>query len=1136
NTSVIHSTLDIVVDMTLTNFTRSMSPTHFRLTTEFSDCCARSIRFVVFSNSFLRIDYVAPGSGLFNAANDTSYLTDAARIFAVHSFLNVRTIVVDLRNSSIVLSCVCGARCGFVKYGELQRGMFSADVFSLSSIKTDGSTTSTDVVVQMYFATMSIAAPMTTTAVHVSSLYALSVVSVTISDSYVSVVGTGLYIANEARTNTLINMGMLYSASDIVITVYRTVQHVLHESGGCSAAAGCTLSLTGNFSSLNVSLHQVSLHADNIGGRVFPIQFLNGLVTFAVVSTVASLITFASLISTPTFYDSVNVIISNSTVDAAHVTSILPTTSSHSAIVSLVTAVNVFAHIASSSLTMQNVRVVRRNPRFDGDDNDDSSALIPESFTGARSNGTSSLNMLNPFSHFLATIRNDAFFFAIASAILGSGTIAVSNFTVNVSKCIVEYGLRLLPSAIDTPALLVLPNEANFSSFDFSESTLRLPLESEGVGALVGGYYSRSILYETRITMKFITAFSSVLLMIKSNILTAVFGPETLIFLTCFAVTVSAPSNRSELPSLVAIRENGSLHSVVVVSSELQPLFASTPSTLISIDGSHFSEFITVLTPSSSFDITSLPAAAGMVLLHLGCNTWNGHAMRRRHLQQSDPHLRPPLVAYSGDCHKVTSTALSKAATTSVNVAVYVSLLAEGSSSVAATTLQRTSTVLRLWQQCRQRGGGSSASLSYVPDDDDEDPPPFSELSDNPLGVSIPIEVQNLTYAAGAVVGNAVIVLLLGALLHVALHCKERCMIKQNPSFGIRLLFDVIPSTAFPGSLSDTLSTLLLPSVAACAAIMSSPSASVGLLLWGATMAVVWLAFPCFCALAVLWRGRRKRMFVLRGAKLRAAGAPIIAASLSSWVTFVTGSLQEWKVHPSCLHRGTKERHTARFLLQRLEPVFGRFVEGREWYFVVEWSISILSGAILGAAQMVSTDIACAAAQWGGGASISLSALQISMCLLLCPFSQRLEHWMAVLIGFCELLANALAISSKDDAADSVVTAAACIEVTVLIATILLQFVVQRLNERDTTHERAQIERDSSSTKSICCTATPPAGGGSRRTKTSQNRRDGAQSQLFYDLHFNRDAVLAGGKQNVEAHLQALIRLICVRCCECDEN
>ncbi|CUG78789.1 Hypothetical protein, putative [Bodo saltans] len=158
--------------MTLMNFTRPMSPTHFRLTTEFSDCSARSIRFVVFSNSFLRIDYVAPGSGLVNAANDTSYLTDAARIFAVHSFLNVRTVVVDFRNSSIVLSCVCGARCGFVKYGELQRGMFSADVFSLSSIKTDGSTTSTDVVVQMYFATMSIAAPMTTTAVHVSSLYA----------------------------------------------------------------------------------------------------------------------------------------------------------------------------------------------------------------------------------------------------------------------------------------------------------------------------------------------------------------------------------------------------------------------------------------------------------------------------------------------------------------------------------------------------------------------------------------------------------------------------------------------------------------------------------------------------------------------------------------------------------------------------------------------------------------------------------------------------------------------------------------------------------------------------------------------------------------------------------------------------
>ncbi|CUG78796.1 transmembrane protein, putative [Bodo saltans] len=122
-------------------------------------------------------------------------------------------------------------------------------------------------------------------------------------------------------------------------------------------------------------------------------------------------------------------------------------------------------------------------------------------------------------------------------------------------------------------------------------------------------------------------------------------------------------------------------------------------------------------------------------------------------------------------------------------------------------------------------------------------------------------------------------------------------------------------------------------------------------------------------------------------------------------------------------------------------------------------------------------------------------------------------------------------MSSKDDAADSVVTAAACIEVTVLIATVLLQF-VQRVqcslfnDERDTTHERA-IDKDCL-TKNICWTATR-VGGGSSRTKRSQRRRDRAQAQFFYDLHFGvcgRTSKRGSTSSGIDSlNLRALLRM-----------
>ncbi|CUG69596.1 transmembrane protein, putative [Bodo saltans] len=158
-------------------------------------------------------------------------------------------------------------------------------------------------------------------------------------------------------------------------------------------------------------------------------------------------------------------------------------------------------------------------------------------------------------------------------------------------------------------------------------------------------------------------------------------------------------------------------------------------------------------------------------------------------VQQTDPHLfrfstfsecdtpsAPPLIHNAGK------------ATNSVNAAVYVSLFS-GASSI--TTLQRSATVLQLWQRCHRQDDGSTGSYSLG-----DDSPPYSELSDNSLGLSLPVGEQSLEYAAGAAFGNALLVLLLGGLLHVTFLSQKRLMSHSN--FGRKKSKEVVSKLRVP--------------------------------------------------------------------------------------------------------------------------------------------------------------------------------------------------------------------------------------------------------------------------------------------------------------------------------------------------
>ncbi|CUG69588.1 GPI-anchored surface protein, putative [Bodo saltans] len=529
---VAFSTISIVVDMALTNFTREMSPCHFHFVCRLSGCSASKISYAAHDNSLLRMEYTMPGYG--NAAPDAiHWLVDSAGIFATRDFSDISAIAFDLHNTSASVSCDCRTRCGFLTSGE--RGLLSAAVFLINSINVDDAVTQ-NVTAQISLASLSISAPMDAYAVLVSFLLNVSTVSVTIANANVSILGAGLYIGGEARTDSVVGFIKIKFGSRIMAALSHIAQSVVHESGGCASATASMLTFTGNFSKIIATLHQVSLNAQSVRGVVVPSDLVPGLVTFAVVTTLASLITLAPYSLIPTYYYYVDIIINSSTIEAAHVTNALPGTS-YATVASMVSAFSVVTPVASSSVTLLGVRVVRRRPSTVDVDPD---SWIPETFSGARSNVTATVTMFNPLSFFLSSIR-DPLIHAIASSIAGSGVISLVNVTVNVTlHCVVEYEVGMLPSIVDVPSLLVLPNEANFSRFYFSDSTLRIPLGSEGVGSLVAGY-SKATLYETQISMKAIRASSSVLLLTKSNTLTVVLGPTLSMYLIFLDISLVAP-------------------------------------------------------------------------------------------------------------------------------------------------------------------------------------------------------------------------------------------------------------------------------------------------------------------------------------------------------------------------------------------------------------------------------------------------------------------------------------------------------------------------------------------------------------------------------------------------------------------
>lgn len=398
------------------------------------------------------------------------------------------------------------------------------------------------------------------------------------------------------------------------------------------------------------------------------------------------------------------------------------------------------------------------------------------------------------------------------------------------------------------------------------------------------------------------------------------------------------------------------------------------------------------------------------------------------------PILVPPQVAATNATEPMLASQTATAA--SLTVMVYVTLAVGGGSAgrMAVPVLQRTSAVLSITARCRVFGSSNRSDAS----------PMFEDLSDNPLGVSLPVGSPNeLDFAAGAAVMNAVLVIGLGALLH-AVHALQQRVFTQGT---IHLLLVLLPSSLLPGSVAVFLGTLLQPSVSACVVLiaMRRSAASVAC---GIIMLCAWAALPAYYSWAVLWRGRtvvgHQRRFALCGVPatnlrvatrgrqpLRLTASERAKAVCVQALTFLTFPAQNWS--PSS-RRGHSANY-AEFLMEHLEAVFGAYVDGREWYFLVEWGLSAAGGALIGAAEVKSREAAgnvCFTAAWVSWSAVALGAAEVTLCVLLRPQSVRLELWSSVATSTLASLASVLAATGVDDIANGLLTAVSVVEIVIM--------------------------------------------------------------------------------------------------------
>lgn len=418
---------------------------------------------------------------------------------------------------------------------------------------------------------------------------------------------------------------------------------------------------------------------------------------------------------------------------------------------------------------------------------------------------------------------------------------------------------------------------------------------------------------------------------------------------------------------------------------------------------------------------------------------------------------------------------------------VYVSLTSVSSFGRSVVPgLQRSAAALRLRARCNDDPAAG-----------DPDTPLFSTLADNPLDASLLVGGYALHSAAGAAVINALLVVAIAFGLQ--LFAIWQSCVSSMSSKWIAAVIETLPSSPLPGGIAVSFGTLLQPSVGACVALVVSNAVTSSSRACGIVMLSVWASFPCYCLFQVVHRGRRRGVFVLASRALRKPA--LKTCPIATLVNTVRVHLCE----PATLWVIPRGSPTiAAFLRNRMEAVFGGYVEHREWFFAMEWALGVLSGIVLGVAEV--DDDTCTAALWSAACSIAFTVVQLALHIRLRPSAVALEHLAALGLGGMALMGLIFTVSGAEDAANGFVSAASIIEI-VIMTTLMLN--------------SASLKFGCAQTSAAGDTTTTPALNIAPRPSSLQYNE---HSQAIFRQQL---AAVLDAKQRREEKLRQLVKLVC---------
>ncbi|CUG92067.1 membrane-associated protein, putative, partial [Bodo saltans] len=779
----VHSSATVNGDISQAVTAISVNPAIVNFLCRSQQCVAVNVT-MTSENATLAVNELFPAFAL-NANGLTEAVSETVSVLYFLTF-DPHTINVVLKDSLIFLSSVCTGVCDMSSTASSNAGVvwFATNPVQSGRIPVNNLS---DVSMVATSTTFGLAAPGKT--IFLATAYAVQAdiaVAEVINCSFTFNNG-GQNIGSQLRMSAIVAAYNNILVTNWTIQIRNVVFMSTQESGRCLATVHAAVYFIGNVANIDVTLVSVSMATAAVNGTSALLTTIPGT-PMTLLSSVSALVNFQPMAPKTGGQGSrVQITAANCVVAAEH-TPRLPTGASMFAVTSLVCGTSITISLSISTITLDDVRVERQFASQSA-----SSTWFPENAAGFRVNATA----MAQFTDVTDGVPDSL---APFLAIITGGTAAPvrhTNVTVTLQgNCAVGYhSVNVAPLPTDRVGFIQFPSVAIQSSYllhgTWYRSLLLIPGAADvGFGSLAGSTGATQLI-DCNVTVRdvaapmanLLTAFNGALQLLSSNM-----GRTIISFSNVTMVRSIASPNA---PLLLDANQYviGAVDGSIVVAPP--PTIAvdnefgliALQSSPVSIENCSFVGF-TSLVDAPALNLSLYNGRSQLeYFLYLGCSLWDSEAMPLSAVSSDAAVLR--LVDYraceDNMAHSATATkteailvsALStinprlftdtSAATTSAAVAVYAAVLVPVAQARSVAGLQRAIAALHLAARCAV----STANATYAD-------PMYSQLVDNPLGLPVAVGPDALQFAAGAAVGNALLVLAIATLMHFLQLAKSR--------------------------------------------------------------------------------------------------------------------------------------------------------------------------------------------------------------------------------------------------------------------------------------------------------------------------------------------------------------------------